>query len=70
MAKLNKETIKSLSRNPIYTKDKGEIKAYADSLDAYNKGEKIYNEFLQFANKNNLAFNKANDMFIDDGNNF
>jgi len=70
MAKLKKETVESIKRNPINTKDKGKVKAYADSLDAYNKGEKIYNEFLQFANKNNLAFNKANDIFIDDGNNY
>jgi hypothetical protein len=65
MAKLKKETVESIKRNPIYTKDKGKVKAYADSLDAYNKGEKIYNNFLNYSDKNNLMLSKYNNSWTD-----
>jgi hypothetical protein len=60
MAKLKKETVETLKRNPIYTTDFNKIKSYQDSLNAYSKGEEIYNKFFQFANKNNLPLNKIN----------
>jgi hypothetical protein len=65
MAKLKKETVETLKRNPIYTKDKDKIKAYADSLSTYNKGEKRYNDYNKFADENNLKFFKQNNTWTD-----
>jgi hypothetical protein len=65
MAKLKKETVESIKRNPIYTKDKGKVKAYADSLSTYNKGEKRYNDYKKFADENNLKFIKQNNTWTD-----
>lgn len=58
MAKLKKETVETLKRNPIYTTDFDKVKSYSDSLNAYNIGEEIYKNYLNYANKNNLKFDE------------
>lgn len=54
MAKLKKETIDALSRNPIYTKDIDKVKAYQDSLYAYNANKKLKEHYANLVK--NLDF--------------
>jgi hypothetical protein len=61
MAKLKKETIDALSRKPILTTDMSKVKSYQDSLYAYNIGRKMREEFLKFANKNDITFVQDDD---------
>jgi len=63
--KLKNENNNELTRKTLITKDKAKVKAYADSLDAYNKGEKIYNNFLNYSDKNNLMLSKYNNSWTD-----
>jgi hypothetical protein len=61
MAKIKKETVDALSRKPILTTDMSKVKSYQDSLYAYNIGRKMDEEFLKFANKNDIRFVQDND---------
>lgn len=40
MAKIKKETVETLKRNPIYTTDMSKVKSYQDSLYAYDLNQK------------------------------
>ena len=52
MAKLKKETVESIKRNPIYTTDMKKVKAYQDSLNAYNFHKKSDEDVLNAFRKN------------------
>jgi len=56
MAKIKKETIESLKHNPIYTTDIKKVKAYQDSLNAYNIHKKS-DETISDAYKKNMDYN-------------
>jgi hypothetical protein len=56
MAKIKKETVESIKRSPIYTTDMKKVKSYQDSLSAFNTGQKMWDDFLNFANKNDITF--------------